>query len=59
MIFVISLLVKSFAAKFADVRSVTLMDPHVSVEGGASIKGLPASLALVRFFRRMYYLVSA
>ncbi len=51
MIFVVSFLVKALAAELANVRPVAQVDPHVGVEGGATIEGLAAGLTLVRLLR--------
>ena len=59
VVLIISFLVEAFSAELADVRSISLVNPHVSIEGGASVKGLSASRTLVRFFRSVNNLMSA
>lgn len=59
VVFVVSLLMEPLAAKFADERSESLVNPHVSVERRTTVERFAASLALVRFLRCMYDLVTA
>ena len=59
VVFIVSLLVEALPAEFTDVRSISLVNPHVGVEGGASIEGLSAGRTLVRFFRSVNNFMSA
>lgn len=59
MVFVVAFLMESFAAEFTDVWPISLMDPHVGVQGGAPVEGLATGLAFVRFFGRVNDLVAA
>jgi hypothetical protein len=51
VVFVVTLLVKSFPTKLANVRLVSEVDPHVCVEGGAPVERLGALVTFVRFIR--------
>ena len=59
MVFVVAFLMKPFSTEFANVGPITLMNPHVGVEGGAPVEGFAASPAFVRFVRGVNDLVPA
>ena len=59
MVFIVALLVEAFPAKFTNIRSVSLMYPHMRIEGWTSIEGLSASTTFMRFVWRVYDFVSA
>ena len=59
VVLVVPLLVEPLAAELAYPGPVPLVDPHVGVEGGASVEGLSARLALVRLLVRVDDLVAA
>ena len=48
VVLVVSLLVEALATELTDPGLVAVVDPHVGVEGGAPVEGLPAGPALVR-----------
>ena len=47
MILIISLLMKSLSTKLTHPGPVTLVDPHVGVQCGASVEGFTTSVAFV------------
>ena len=53
VIFIITFLVKAFAAEFAHVRFVAGVDAHVSVQCGRAVERLSASVTFVRLFVRV------
>ena len=59
VVLVIAFLMESFAAEFAYEGPKPLVNPHVGVQGGASVKSLAASLAFVRFLRCVNNFVTA
>lgn len=59
VVLIVALLMKPFAAEFADIRTIAEMDSHVRVQGGASVEGLSTGVALVRLLRRVNDLVAA
>ena len=59
MVFIVALLVEAFPAKFTNIRSVSLMYPHMRIKGWTSIEGLSASTTFMRFVWRVNDFVSA
>ena len=47
VVLVVSLLVEALATELTDPGLVAVVDPHVGVEGGAPVEGLPTGHALV------------
>ena len=47
VVLVVPLLVEAFPAELAHPGLVAVVDPHVGVEGGAPVEGLPTGHALV------------
>ena len=48
MVLVVSLLVESLPTELADPGLVPVVYPHVGIEGGAPVEGLPTGQTLVR-----------
>ena len=59
MVFIVALLVEAFPAKFTNIRSVSLMYPHMRIKGWTSIEGLSASTTFMRLVWRVNDFVSA
>ena len=59
VVLVVALLVEALAAKLTRVRLETIVNPHVSVKGGAAIKGLATCSAFVRLIVCVDDLVAA
>ena len=59
MVFIVALLVEAFPAKLTNIRSVSLMDPHMRIKGWTSIEGLSTSTTFMRFVWRVNDFVSA
>ena len=50
VVFVVALLMESFATKFAHPRLVAHVNSHVSVQSGAAVKSFATSGTFVRLF---------
>ena len=59
VVLVVSLLVEALPTELTDPGLVAVVDPHVGVEGGAPVEGLPAGHALVGLLVSVDDLVSA
>ena len=59
VVLVVSLLVEALATELTDPGLVAVVDPHVGVEGGAPVEGLPTGHALVGLLVSVDDLVSA
>lgn len=59
VVLVVSLLVEALATELTDPGLVAVVDPHVGVEGGAPVEGLPTGHALVWLLVGVDDLVSA